>query len=846
MKSYLANRTILYLLLAWLAVPWLFPAKEAAASAEFQVLKVLGKAGGNPYAGLTLDGAGNLYGTALAGGDGTKGNAGTVFKIDPGGNVSVLFNFSAGSIGRPMAGVVLGGDGSLYGTTPQFTGDYTATAYKIDASGNFILLHAFEGGFITTAGGLIKGIDGNFYGASSDCVPENRSGTIYKIDSAGNYSVVYEFPGQCGGPNSEPIQGSDGSFYGTTANSDNSGAGTVFKLDSSGNFSILHEFESGYFSESKLLQTSDGSLYGATLTGGANNAGILYKIDPSGTFSVLHEFDGGDGGKAPVAGLIQGSDGNFYGTTTAGGIDGLGIVYRISPSGDFNVLHSFDTITGANPYAPLVQYGDGSFYGTTVNGGSFGEGVVFRIDSTGTVSVVYSFGSSDETGTVPLAELIQDKDGYFYGTISEGGVNGSGTIYRIDSAGNTEILHSFDGSEGSSPHARLLQDPSGNFYGTTYSGGSYGAGTIFKLDTSGMFSILHDFDGGSGGANPEAGLIRDGSGNLFGTTRGGGNNNAGTVYKLTPAGAFSVLHDFDGAEGGNSPYAGLLRGTDGTFYGTTLLGGNYSYGTVFKLTASGNFSILHHFEGGLGGSSPDAELIRGSDGKFYGTVTEGGDDALGGPRKGAVFRIDSTGNFSIIYQFNGSDDGGNPHGVIQGKDGNFYGTTSYGGVNGYGTVYRLDGSGNLSVLHHFDLDDGGGSVATLLQANDGSFYGTTSGSLYNSGVVYNGGAIFRLTETTQTTTTTLTSSLNPSTVGQSVTFTATVTGNSPTGTVKFFVGSTSLGFRPLSLGVAALSTPRLVAGTHSITAVYSGDANNAPSTSAAVTQVVKKRRPPRP
>ncbi|MGZ8189475.1 MAG: choice-of-anchor tandem repeat GloVer-containing protein, partial [Methylosarcina sp.] len=759
MKSYWTNSTILYLLLAWLAVPWVFPVKEAAASAEFQVLKVLGKEGGNPYAGLTLDGAGNLYGTALAGGDGTEGNAGTVFKIDPSGNVSVLFNFSANGIGRPSASVVPGGDGSLYGTTPQFTGDYTATAYKIDASGNFILLHAFVGdfgGFITTVGGLIKGIDGNFYGASSDCVPENRSGTIYKIDSAGNYSVVYEFPGQLcfGGPNSEPIQGSDGSFYGTTsAGGTEANGATVFKLDPSGNFSILHEFDSGFFEQSKLLLTSDGSLYGATFTGGANDAGILYKIDPSGTFSVLHEFDGGNGGKAPAAGLIQGSDGNFYGTTTAGGTEGQGIVYRISPSGDFSVLHSFDTITGANPYAPLVQYGDGSFYGTTVNGGSFGEGVVFRIDPTGTVSVVYSFGSSDEAGTVPLAELIQGKDGNFYGTNSEGGDNGSGTVYRIDSAGYTEILHSFDGSEGSSPHARLLQDPAGNFYGTTYYGGSYNAGTIFKLDASGMFSILHDFDGGSGGANPEAGLIRDSRGNLYGTTHGGGANSAGTVYKLTPAGAFSVLHQFDGAAGGKNPYAGLLRSSDGTFYGTTYSGGNYGQGTVFKLTAFRKFSILHHFEGGTGGSSPDAELIRGRDGKFYGTVTQGGDDALGGRRKGAVFQIDSTGSFSIFYQFNGSDDGGNPHGVSQGRNGNFYGTSSSGGVNGYGTIYRLDGSGNFSALHQFDLDDGGGSVAALLQADDGSFYGTTSGSTYNGGVIYNGGAIFRLTETTQATTT---------------------------------------------------------------------------------------------
>jgi uncharacterized repeat protein (TIGR03803 family) len=836
MKSYWANRTILYLLLACLAVPWLFSAQDAVASAEFQVLKALGQERGNPHAGLTLDGAGNLYGTTLAGG--TEGY-GTVFKIDPSGNVSVLFNFSA-NIGLPLAGVVPGDDGSLYGTTPLFNEDSTATAYKLDASGNFTVLHAFGPGFITTVGGLIKGIDGNFYGASDDCNGvEIRSGTIYKIDSAGNYSVVYEFPEfpeGCQIPNSEPIQGSDGSFYGTT---NNVGAGTVFKLDPSGNFSTLHEFDSGIYEQSKLLLTSDGSLYGTTFTGGANDAGIIYKIDPSGTYSVLHEFDGGNGGKTPAAGLIQGSDGNFYGTTTAGGTDGQGIVYRISQSGDFTVLHSFDSVTGAIPYAPLVQYGDGSFYGTTDSGGSFGQGVIFKLDPAGTVSVVHSFGNTLVSSVSPYAALTEGSDGNFYGTTSRGGGDEIyGTVFRIDASGNTEMLHSFDGSDGASPFSKLVQGSDSSFYGTTFRGGANNAGTVYKIDTSGTFDIVHEFDGGSGGTNPNAGLIRDSDGNLYGTTVNGGGSNSGIIFKIDPAGVFTVLHDLNGGSDGAYPYSELVLGDDGNLYGSTVSGGGSDHGVVFKIDPSGSFTILHNFDGGSGGSGPYAALIQGSDSALYGTtVAGGGNDA------GTIFSITPSGTFNVLHEFDGSTGGSDPRGeLIQGNDSSFYGTTTYGGSNNTGTIFKLTTSGNFTVLHSFDGgSDGAYPLAGLIQASDGSFYGTTTG-----GGTYDGGVIYRLTETTQATTTTLTSSRNPSVVGQSVTFTATVTGNSPTGTVEFFVGSTGLGSRPLSNGGAALSTPRLVAGTHSITAVYSGDANNAPSTSAAVKQVVKKRRPPRP
>ncbi|WP_026223465.1 choice-of-anchor tandem repeat GloVer-containing protein [Methylosarcina fibrata] len=456
-----------------------------------------------------------------------------------------------------------------------------------------------------------------------------------------------------------------------------------------------------------------------------------------------------------------------------------------------------------------------------------------------------------------------------------------------------EVLKSL-GTQDGKPTGALIQDAAGNFYGTTLYGGSHGVGTVFKIDASGNYSVLYEFEGGSDGVNPYATLVFGSDGSLYGVTKGNSNSNA-TLFKLSLSGNFSVLYTFSpGSDAGYDPSGGLTLGSDGKFYGATCGGGN-SGGTFYRIDLSGNLTVLHSF--GTSGEydfCPASELVQASDGSFYG-VTGG---QLSYDIDHLVFKIDPAWNYSVLHYFlvsnqynqgnpddpyptrlfQGSD--GNIYGVgnsniygiganwvyrlessgtatvlyqpdaatipylsllIQGSDSNFYGTTYSSADSGIGIVFKLDPSWNYSILYEFDADDPAGtSIVGLVQADDGSLYGTTSG-----GGTYNGGIIFRLTET-QATTTSLTSSLNPSTVGQSVTFTATVTGNSPTGTVEFFVGSTSLGSRPLRNAVASLSTPRLVAGTHSITAVYSGDANNAPSTSAAVTQVVKKRRPPRP
>jgi uncharacterized repeat protein (TIGR03803 family) len=341
--------------------------------------------------------------------------------------------------------------------------------------------------------------------------------------------------------------------------------------------------------------------------------------------SVLYSFGSGSDGQIPIAGLIQGADGNFYGTTLGGGANGNGTVFKITPAGVETVLWSFSGGSdGQNPAAGLILGTDGNFYGETGNGGANGGGTVFKITPAGVETVLWSFGRGSD-GQNPIAGLIQGADGNFYGTTQDGGTNGAGTVFKVTPAGVETVLWSFgSGSDGQTPQAGLIQGTDGNFYGTTVSGSANGNGMVFKLTPAGVETVLHSFAGGSDGLNPAAGLILGTDGNFYGTTLNGGTNGDGTVFKITPAGVETVLHSFAGGSDGWSPQAGLIQGADGNFYGTTLIGGTNGDGTVFKITPAGVETVLHSFAGGSDGQNPQAGLIQGADGNFYGTTFNGG------------------------------------------------------------------------------------------------------------------------------------------------------------------------------------------------------------------------------
>jgi uncharacterized repeat protein (TIGR03803 family) len=366
------------------------------------------------------------------------------------------------------------------------------------------------------------------------------------------------------------------------------------------------------------------------------------------------------------------------------------------PAQTFKSLYSFDSTDGANPYAGLVQGTDGNFYGTTYVGGHNNYGTVFKITPSGKLTTLYSFcsKSSCADGARPYAGLVQGTNGDFYGTTGEGGGVGSGTVFKITPSGKLTTLHSFDGKDGSGPYAALVQGANGDFYGTTLQGGAGTActancGTVFEISPSGKPKTLYNFcfkSDCTDGYYPSGALVQGANGDFYGTTREGGAHNLGTVFKITPSGKLTTLWSFDGTDGAN-PYGGLVQATDGDFYGTTGGGGaikGVSYGTVFKITPSGKLTTLHSFDA-TDGYYPYGGLVQATDGNFYGTTR-----LLAGPyNDGTIFKITPSGKLTTLWSFDGTD-GDQPYaGLVQDTNGSFYGTTVLGGANGDGTVFSL-------------------------------------------------------------------------------------------------------------------------------------------------------------
>ena len=342
-------------------------------------------------------------------------------------------------------------------------------------------------------------------------------------------------------------------------------------------------------------------------------------VSPAQTFQTLVSFDLTDGAYSYGA-LIQGADGNFYGTTYTGGANGEGAVFEVTPGGTLNPLYSFCSLSncadGTRPRAGLVQGTDGNFYGTTFLGGAndnamcnpgsgSGCGTVFEMRPDGTLTTLYSFCSlsSCADGIGPYAGLMQGTDGNFYGTTSTGGANHVGTVFQITPAGTLTTLHSFCSlskcGDGSDPGGELVQGADGNFYGTTAAGGASIEGTVFKITPEGILTTLYSFCSLSkcaDGAGPRAGLVQGTDGNFYGTTYADGANSGGTAFQITPGGTLNTLYSlcsWSNCADGSGPWGGLVEGTDGNFYGAALFGGNVSAacdngcGTVYKLSPQG-------------------------------------------------------------------------------------------------------------------------------------------------------------------------------------------------------------------------------------------------------------------
>ncbi|HUJ11147.1 MAG TPA: choice-of-anchor tandem repeat GloVer-containing protein [Verrucomicrobiae bacterium] len=343
----------------------------------------------------------------------------------------------------------------------------------------------------------------------------------------------------------------------------------------------------------------------------------------------------------------------------------------------------------------MVQSIDGKFYGTTLRTGPLGYGTFFVLTSAGTFSTLHTFNPNTD-GAYPTW-LVQGIDGNFYGAaeVDGGGLTGRGTIFKVSSAGTFTNLHTFTGGDGSGPNG-LVQGNDSNFYGTAYAGGfsggpnNLGNGTIFRISPTGAFATLYLFPGGvEATGSPTAGLVQGGDDDLYGTTYYGGSLGVGSVFRITTNGTITTLYSFLADFDGFYLKGGLAQGSGGDFYGTTLNGGGNSLtnsrGSVFRITPAGTLTTLYTFTGGSDGAQPKATLIKSTDGSFYGTTSAGGTGGWG-----TIFRITEAGTLTTLYRFTGGQDGGNPETkLVEGADGDFYGVAPTGGVYGCGTVFRL-------------------------------------------------------------------------------------------------------------------------------------------------------------
>ncbi len=356
-------------------------------------------------------------------------------------------------------------------------------------------------------------------------------------------------------------------------------------------------------------------------------------------YKLLYSFRCAPDGDYPAGGLVQDPSGNLYGTTNIGGEFGYGTVFKLSTSGIETVLHSFagPPDDAAYPYsgAPVLDSA-GNVYGTTWAGGEYSEGAVYRVTPKGAEKVLYSFtGGSD--GAAPYGGMAVDSAGDLFGTASQGGAFGQGVVFELTPNGTETVLHSFSNSpDGADPSGDLVRDSSGNLFGTTQDGGAYSAGTVFEVTSSGEESPLHSFVGYPvDGAYPfGGGLLRDPSGNLYGVAVGGGTNSAGVVFEVNSADKESVLFDFNGGTTGQNPFDGLAEDSAGNLYGTTGGGGlggtgcpGHGCGLLFELSPSGQETVLHNFS--IDDGYPVAGVVRAPTGDLYGTLEIGGTSGCG-------------------------------------------------------------------------------------------------------------------------------------------------------------------------------------------------------------------------
>jgi uncharacterized repeat protein (TIGR03803 family) len=604
----------------------------------------------------------------------------------------------------------------------------------------------------TQATGKLRRLaNGESYGTASSGGAQGF-GSVFRVTAAGAVETVVSFTGSSGavpgsGPTAGLVLGADSAFYGTTSAGGAGGFGTIFKLTAAGVFTQLVDF-TGTTGTAKgsvpgpLVLHADGNFYGTTAAGGAGGFGTVFKMTPGGSLTTLAEFTGTAGafkGSEPTGALaISGT--TLYGVSRIGGAVNvnLGTIFRITTAGSFTALHDFTGPNGARPAGGLFLHSNGLLYGTTEFGGTEGFGTAFSL-STAVTPVFTSIRSfADLIGSQPVGELVAADATTLLGTLATGGASGWGGIYKLTTGGVFTMLATFTGESGivpgAAPRAGLVADGGGLFHGVTSAGGPGNLGTVFKINAAGSYSVTAHLSPPAGWMPSGAPAI-DPSGGLLFPLAAGGSAGGGTLATWTQDAGLSVAAMLGGAFG-SAPDGGLLLKA-GAYYGLASQGAASGRGAAFRYQPGTGLSLVNAFTS-TGGALPEGALIDGSDGALYGIGREGGTSA-----RGTVFKVTTAGVRTRIVSFTGTagaSPGSTPRGpLVLAANQNYYGVTASGGSSDKGVLFKISPLGTYSVLAHFTTTGPRLPAGGLVMGTDGFIYGSCS-----SGGTADAGTLIRL------------------------------------------------------------------------------------------------------
>ncbi len=649
-----------------------------------------------PNAGVTEDAAGNLYGTTTAGG---AYNQGTIYKLTPGGAETVLYSFTGTTDGANIyGGVALDAAGNLYGTAEAGGSLNYGTVWKFSAAGQFTVLYNFAGAPGDGANpdaGVTLDAQGNLYGTTSLGGATLNLGTVFKLTPGGAVTLLHNFTKV---PQTYPQSGlaidGAGNLYGAVVEA-------AFEVSARGvytQFNLPSHVQGSIGGTVALSGT--GNLYAVTGVVGNVRAspkyGGIFQVNlSSGTVTDLYNFPGPPNEGAPMPGgvcpegneaapgVVTDASGNVYGSSQYFGLGG-GIFEIAAATGAESTLYRFPAARGGSMPNQIIRDRSGVIFGITQIGGTWNGGALYELES-----------GVERTLPLPVQVVAphfgQDAQGNLYVC---GGVVAQEiySIYKISSSGTSTLLYTF--TNGSNCLG-VTADAQGNVYGVS-EGGSVPQGQVFRVSNTGEFTSLYVFSGGSDGGSPNSEITLDKKGDVYGTTFYGGTGGGGVLFRISPQGSETILHAFIPATGAQ-PSAGVTLDADENIYGAAGGEGPNSQGVLYRLSASGVYQVLYAFLGGMEGGGPATGAALDAAGDLYGTTYSGGDLSCsplrgeGAAGCGVVFEFTASGSYLVLHAFTGgAEDGAEPSSApVLDSNGDVYGSTSYGGPADYGAIYRI-------------------------------------------------------------------------------------------------------------------------------------------------------------